>query len=590
MAKTPRERKPKSLNERALEIAREKYGLDDAFVAHSVAGTMRKARTSIHHYYVASRERANEPRLVLLDDAGDELDATELRRQDTIDLPRPTDESPVAAAAGAPAAVTIDPTENHLTLNQGDSHEEVVTVTIPPNAAVPRADVYFLADTTGSMSSILAAVQAGATTILTALNGTGLDLAYGVGSYKDFPGSPSQAFQHQLSPINVAASVTGAINAWSASGGNDTPEGQLFALDRLAEPPGGAIGWRSGSKRILVWFGDAPGHDPICAAISGAAADITEASVTAKLVAEHVTVLAISVANPGLDDDPQAGAGDYGPGCPAGGAAGQATRITNATGGKLATGIAPGTIVNTIIKLVKAAVSQVGNVSLVASGGTAPFVSSITPAGGYGPLVTDREHKLTFTVTFRGVEPCGEKEGRFDGSLDVVVDGAVVARKRVDIRVPACPTRFSYSVKFVCGTQPACLCECAPVRPGVYATEINIYNYHGVEVEVEKQLVPVVLAGAPSGREPRWSGPRATDRITLPPYAATSDDCCRLSELLLGGPSPSAIPLTIGFLAITARTELAVTAVYTVSDPTSGAVSMDVAEIQGRKLGKESRP
>ena len=48
-------------------------------------------------------------------------------------------------------------------------------------------------------------------------------------------------------------------------------EGQLFALDRLAndvDPNGGDIGRRPGAKRIIVWFGDQPGHDPVCAAIT----------------------------------------------------------------------------------------------------------------------------------------------------------------------------------------------------------------------------------------------------------------------------------------------------------------------------------
>src|SRR5207249_1219633 len=56
--------------------------------------------------------------------------------------------------------------------------------------------------------------------------------------------------------------VAGAINAWQADGGGDTPEAQLFALDQVAQCPG--TGWRPGAKRIIVWFGDAPGHEPVC--------------------------------------------------------------------------------------------------------------------------------------------------------------------------------------------------------------------------------------------------------------------------------------------------------------------------------------
>jgi hypothetical protein len=456
-------------------------------------------------------------------------------------------------------------------------------VTIPKSAGTPKADVYFLADTTQSMSRILNAVQTGANNILNALVGSGVDMAFGVGNYKDFGGGDPYCFQHQVSPTGVAATVTAAINTWSATGGHDLPEGGLFALDSLAVPPGGAIGWRAGSKRIIVWFGDAPGHDPICTAVSGAPAAITEASATARLVAEGITVLAISTATPGLDADPKVLANDYVAKCGAlGGLPGQGTRIANSTGGVFVTGIDAGNIVDTIIKLVTAAVSTINNVSLVASGGTTPFVTSISPAGGYGPLAGDEEHKLEFKVQFTSTIPCVDKEAVFNGTLDVVVDGVVVTAKHVEIKVPPCKKLFSYSVKFVCGIQPECPCECTSVRPGVYATEINLHNYREVPVEVEKRFVPMVFAGAARGRAPRVA--RALDRIKLPPHSATMDDCCRIAEVLFGDTPPSPIPLTIGFMEITSTEELSVTAVYTASNLTTGAVDIDVQQVEGRKV------
>src|SRR5262249_10793139 len=113
-----------------------------------------------------------------------------------------------------PASVTIEPTTNVLTLDPGDSFTETITVTVPKNSAVAKADVYFLADTTSSMGGILNAVKAGANSMLAALSGLGLDLVFGVGNYKDFPFDPF-AFQHQVSPTNVVATVTAAINTWS---------------------------------------------------------------------------------------------------------------------------------------------------------------------------------------------------------------------------------------------------------------------------------------------------------------------------------------------------------------------------------------
>jgi hypothetical protein len=573
--KTP---KPQDLEKAAIRAARGRSELKDPVLRGVEEDTVPSSGERIYRCHVGSEPSSNEPATsVVLDAKGKEVDLEALEEQEQRRL---FTEVRYAASSMAAVAASIDPVENIFTLNPGDTHTEVVTVRVPKSGAAPRADVYFLADTTGSMGSILAAVQSGAGSILAALAGLGVDFHFGVGNYKDFPRDP-YAFQHQQSLTNLAGAVTAAINGWSASGGGDIPEGQFFALHKLAEPPGGAIGWRAGAKRIVVWFGDAPGHDPICAAISGEPASITEASATARLTVEAITVLAISVLAPGLDADPTAGATDYGAQCgPPGGSAGQATRIANATSGQFVSGIDAGNIVNTIISLVTSAVSDINNLRLVASGGTAPFVASINPAAGYGPLSGEEEHEVNFEVVFRG-QPCREEEQVFTGSLDALADGSVIASKRVRITVPPCATAgFVYSVKFVCGQQPECGCECTPVRPGIYATEINLHNYHDWEVTVEKRVIPVVFMGAPVGREPRVGTPRATDRIVLPAHSATMDDCCRIEELLLGGRSASPRPLTIGFLEITSSHELAVSAVYTVSDPTSGRVSIDVEQIE----------
>jgi hypothetical protein len=151
------------------------------------------------------------------------------------------------------------------------------------------------------------------------------------------------------------------------------------------------------------------------------------------------------------------------------------------------------------------------------------------------------------------------------------------------LQVPPGFERYVYAAKFVCGVQEECDCRCLPVRPGVYATEINIHNHLDREVKIEKHVVPVVFAGAAAGREPRFGRRRASDKIVLPPHSATMDDCCRLAELLLGAPSDSTLPITIGVLEIISRHPLSITAVYTVTDAKSGSVSMDVEQILGRR-------
>lgn len=589
MPKEPTKLDPKSIVTKALNLIAGRHKVKDLIAVNISEDVVPSSGARLYSISAVSKADANGPQYtVTFDHFGDEADLPQLSEREGkrfFAAPALTVEPEALTPVAALAGVTVNPAENNLTLNQGDTFSETITVTVPKNTAVPKADVYFLADTTGSMGEILSAVQTGANNILTALNGLGIDFAYGVGNYKDFPNDP-YAFQHQLSPTNAVASVAAAISAWSASGGNDDPEGQLYALEKLAVAPGGApINWRSGAKRIIVWFGDQPGHDPVCKAISGEAADITEITATNRLVSERITVLAISTNNPGLDADPKSGT-DYTSACGApGGTAGQGTRIAAATGGAFVTGIDPTTIVNTIINLVTTAVSQINNVNLVPTGQTAPFVSSITPAGGYGPLAGDKDHTLKFDVVFKGVVPCKDELQEFKGTLDVVADGVVVASKRVVITVPPCKPKevFSYSVKFVCGVQPECDCECASVRPGAYATEINIHNYQNQEAPLQKFVLPVVFAGAPSGREPKFIGRKAADRLVLPPHTATMDDCCRLAELLLGAAPATPLPLSVGFLEIVSPVELSVTAVYTAST-VSGSLSIDVEQVEAKKV------
>jgi hypothetical protein len=554
----------------------------------TVARTTRSATGEdgrvLHRFITFDRADPNGPRHVaIVDDTGKEVDAASLSAA----VKSALGEAVLGMGATRPVApagagASIDPTSNDLVLELGDTETEIVTVTIPPNAGVSKADVYLLADTTGSMGSIINAVKAGANAILGADYGP-IDIAFGVGNYKDLPAT-NPPFAHQLAPDTNAAAVTAAINTWSASGGGDTPEGQLFALNALAEAPGGAIGWRADSKRIILWFGDAPGHDPICAGISGLGFDITEASATARLVGggggDVITVLAISTDTGvvgALNGDPTAG-GDYGGTCGIGGAPNQATRITAATGGQHVSGINAAAIVDTIIDLIEAAVLAINQVTLVPTAAVAPFVEAISPAS-YGPLSGKETHVLPFKVSWRGIRPCGDEDVVIKGGLNAVADGVVIARKPVTITVPACPPEFVYAVKYICGTAPDCGCAEAAVRPGRYATDINLHNPGRDTAAVSKLAIPLVSAGIGVGREPRAQNPVGADRIKLPAHAATMDDCRRLAELHYGAPPEGSLPLTVGFLEIVSTQQLVVTAVYTATGA-DGHLTMDVETLQ----------
>lgn len=215
--------------------------------------------------------------------------------------------------------IQVSPATNDLTLSIDETFAEVVKVTIPKSGVVPKVDAYFLADTTSSMKTAIDAVKNGISDVLTQIGELGVDVWFGVGEYKDFPapvtGEHPYAFAHQHSLSADTAAIQEKVTSWTTTSGKDVPEAQFYALDRIAEPPGGQIGWRADSKRIIVWFGDAAGHDAVCQQISNLSYDITEASVTAKLVAEKIKVLALSLrssgAPAGLDDDPKTKATGY---------------------------------------------------------------------------------------------------------------------------------------------------------------------------------------------------------------------------------------------------------------------------------------
>ncbi|MEC4816013.1 MAG: hypothetical protein SAK29_22490 [Scytonema sp. PMC 1069.18] len=341
--------------------------------------------------------------------------------------------------------IQVSPATNNLVLSIDQTFAEVVKVTIPKSGVVPKVDAYFLADTTSSMRTAIDAVKIGISDVLTQIGELGADVQFGVGEYKDFPapvtGEHPYAFAHQHSLSADTAAIEAAVASWTITPGKDVPEAQFYALDQIAEPPGGKIGWRADSKRIIVWFGDAAGHDAVCQQISNLSYDITEASVTAKLVAEKIKVLALSLrsdgAPEGLDDDPKTKAIGYQPFCgDPGGTQGQGTRIAKATGCKIVQGVSENTIVETIIAELTAQITAIGNVSLVADGDTAPFVQAIAPVGGYGPLSRDQDHEISFDVSWIGTIPATYEDQVFNGSLDVIADGEVVGGKTVKITVP----------------------------------------------------------------------------------------------------------------------------------------------------------
>jgi hypothetical protein len=62
------------------------------------------------------------------------------------------------------------------------------------------------------------------------------------------------------------------------------------------------------------------------------------------------------------------------------------------------------------------------------------------------------------------------------------------------------------------------------------------------------------------------------------------DDCCRISELLLGAAPSGEAPLTIALLTMVSQFELAFSVVYTANPLSGDGISIDVEYIPSRML------
>jgi hypothetical protein len=320
-----------------------------------------------------------------------------------------------AAATGLGQGVT--PQQVTVTLPPGGS--TTVTKTVETTKLPPASDFLFLADTTGSMGPSIADVKANAQLIINAIEAAGAaDARYAVANYRDTTAAFACNYLDELdTDFTNAAGAIAAINTWavgttSTTAGCDLPEAQLYALHQAATSELG-LSWRTGAEKFIIWFGDAPGHEPICNALPGysdAHASITEASATADLVSRGAHVIAVSVVGgagqPGLDADPKPTSISYPPPCAADetGTAGQATRIAAATGGVILVNPPGSSVAVTIIAALNALPPVPVTVTPVATcdaGLTASFTppSQVVPSGSTATF----QEMITVTAALPGV-------------------------------------------------------------------------------------------------------------------------------------------------------------------------------------------
>lgn len=312
------------------------------------------------------------------------------------------------AGAGAALADSISPEDYSVTLNAGESVTFTKTVTVSAGAPTSALlDVFFLADSTGSMGGQIAAAKSNALGILTGLSPYG-DVRMGVGEYKDRGDPFTYRTNLGLTDISDSAAIQTAVNEWGASGGGNFPEANMIALQSVAND----TAWRTDSTRVVVMFGDAPGH------IGGNYP--TETEVTNALNAENITVHIGNTGGTGLSGmnrGAYAYTGDFID-------AGQANRIAAATGGSVVTLSANGDqIVELITDAIDATFSRYNSVDL-----GVPTLDGLdiaytplfsTPVGGW---TREEERSFDFDVTFTA-----NKTGVYDFNISALVNGGQVA-------------------------------------------------------------------------------------------------------------------------------------------------------------------
>jgi hypothetical protein len=217
----------------------------------------------------------------------------------------------LALPASNAHAQSIDPATFDGTMEVGETITIHKTITLADYGA-NLVDLFFLTDATGSMGGTIASVKSGASAILGGVP-AGADYTFGAGHYQGDPSEYDETLASayvQDAALGTAASAQAGINTWYATGGGDGPEANFYALERVSETEA----WRTGSQRLIVWFGDYASHTETT----------TEAEAIAALNAAGATVIAFNNSSAGYGID-----GCYGSECT------QASDIVAATGGSL---------------------------------------------------------------------------------------------------------------------------------------------------------------------------------------------------------------------------------------------------------------
>ncbi|HEV8459564.1 MAG TPA: VWA domain-containing protein [Gaiellaceae bacterium] len=220
----------------------------------------------------------------------------------------------------------VSPSSFNATMTSGSSTTVPKVVDTP--AIPPNPDIVFLADVTSSMSGAIANVASEATNIMNTVLSSQSTAQFGVASYTD-QACPDVFTLVQPITSNTAtvAGALGGLTTANEGCNTDAAEDFLNGLFQVSTNP--AVGFRTGSTRIVVLFGDSSSHDP--------SNGHTEAQTIAALNSAGIEVVAVKV--PGTSGFLFDGLDSHG----------QATDVANATGGNVQNAGSASDIANEIL-------------------------------------------------------------------------------------------------------------------------------------------------------------------------------------------------------------------------------------------------
>ena len=178
------------------------------------------------------------------------------------------------------ASVTPDSINIELPFNAAVG--QTLDIATDSQAGASKLDIVFLYDVSGSFGDDIYAFRSQASSLMDAICADFADVQFGVATFCDYPFNPwgdggDEAFHLYQSLTSDKQQVTNVINSIYTTSGFDEPEAQLEGIyqtttglgrdvngdgdyDDTGDIAPTSMGWRPGSKRIILFSTDAPFH------------------------------------------------------------------------------------------------------------------------------------------------------------------------------------------------------------------------------------------------------------------------------------------------------------------------------------------